>query len=99
MRGSPTCFKPGYYQSKVGPHLKRQRERDSELEQTETCCVLCSSIAYDGYNSDIEQINEEFERSHFFLFGCSPEKAFVPILTYANCFQCQNVSFGIRFES
>lgn len=74
--------KPGYYQSKIDPHLVRQGECDSELEQAITCCVLCGGIAYDRYDPNIEQINEKLERSYLFDFRRSPEKAFVPILAY-----------------
>lgn len=33
-------------------------------------------------NNVLQQINEKLERGYFFDFGCSPEKASVPILTY-----------------
>lgn len=57
-------FKPGYHQIEISPQFECESERDSEFEQTETCRVLCSSVTYDGYNSDIQQIDEKFKRSY-----------------------------------
>lgn len=74
--------KPAYNDRYITPHLPTQYKCNSESQESNASRILSSFITNDGNDSNIEQINEELKGSHLFNFGCSPEKPFVPVLSY-----------------
>lgn len=60
--------KPAYNGRQITPHLPTQYKCNSESQESNASRILSSSIADDGNDSNIEQINEELIRSDLFNF-------------------------------
>ena len=53
--------KPAYNDRQITPHLPTQDKCNSESQESSASRILSSSIADDGNDSNIEQINEELK--------------------------------------